>query len=136
MEPIVATPRPLVLLSRGLVRRCPICGSGHLFRHWFVICERCPRCAFKFERVEGHWIGAIAINTVAAFGLMLASIVIGAFLTYPDVPFAPLVTVAVSIAVAVPLLFLPSSRTLWTAIDLWMTPADPLEFVREPDRSA
>ena len=111
-----------------------MCGSGQLFRRWFVICERCPRCGFKFERVEGHWIGAIAINTIAAFGLMLLSIVVGAFLTYPHVPFVPVVTVAVSIAVLVPVLFLPSSRTLWTAIDLWMTPADPLEFVREPDR--
>ena len=113
-----------------------MCGSGELFRRWFVICERCPRCAFKFERVEGHWIGAIAINTIAAFGLMLASIVVGAFLTYPHVPFVPVVTVAVSIAVLVPVLFLPSSRTLWTAIDLWMTPAEPLESVREPDRPA
>lgn len=134
MEPIVATPRPARLLWRGLVRHCPMCGSGGVFRHWFVIRERCPGCAFKFERVEGHWVGAIAVNTIVAFGLMLLAIVVGAALTYPDVPFVPVTAVAVGIALVVPIVFLPSSRTLWTAVDLWMTPADPLEFVREPDR--
>lgn len=133
MEPLVETPKPKVLLWRGFWRRCPMCGSRHVFRRWFIIRERCPRCAFKFERVEGHWIGAIAMNTIVAFGLMLVAIVVGAWVTYPHVPFVPVATVAVGIALIVPVVFLPSSRTLWTAIDLWMTPADPLEFVREPE---
>jgi len=134
VEPLVVTPKPSVLLWRGFWRHCPVCGSGHVFRRWFFIRERCPGCAFKFERVEGHWIGAIAMNTIVAFGLMLTAIVVGAWITYPDVPFLPVASVAVGIALVVPIVFLPSSRTLWTAIDLWMTPADPLEFVREPDR--
>ena len=48
-------------------------------------------------------------------------------------PALPVAVVAVGIALIVPIVFLPSSRTLWTAIDLWMTPADPLEFVRDPE---
>lgn len=105
-----------------------MCGSGHLFRRWFVIAERCPQCGFWFERVEGHWIGAIAINTIAAFGLMLLAIVVGVVTTYPDVPFLPVAIAAVAIALVVPIAFLPSSRTVWTAVDLWMRPAEPEEF--------
>jgi uncharacterized protein (DUF983 family) len=124
-----------VLLLRGLRRHCPLCGSGHLFRRWFVIRERCPRCGFRFERVEGHWIGALAMNTIVAFGLMLLAIVAGIVATYPDVPFLPVAVVAVAIALVVPVVFLPASRTLWTAIDLCMTPAENEEFVRPPGQA-
>jgi uncharacterized protein (DUF983 family) len=124
----VVTPRPATLLWRGLLRHCPLCGSGHLFRRWFLIRDHCPRCGFRFERLEGHWIGALAMNTIVAFGLMLGSIVVGIFLTYPDVPFLPVAVVAVTIALVVPLAFMPASRTLWTAIDLWMRPAEADEF--------
>lgn len=110
-----------------------MCGSNHVFRRGFLIRERCPRCGFKFERVEGHFIGAIAMNTIVAFGLMLVAIVVGIVLTYPDVPFLPVATVAVAIALVVPLAFLPASRTLWTAVDLWMRPAEADEFPVETD---
>lgn len=119
------------MLWRGFNRRCPYCGSGKLFRRGIFIRDRCPRCGLWFERVEGHWIGAIAMNTVVALGLMLIAIVVGIVLTYPDVPFAPVAGVAVTIAVVVPLAFLGSSRTLWTAVDLWMRPPEPDEF--DPD---
>ncbi len=131
MDQPAGTPRPALLLWRGATRRCPLCGSGHLFHRWFFIRERCPRCGFWFERVEGHWIGAIAMNTIVAFGLMLLALVGGIVLTYPDVPFLPLAVSAVGIAVVVPLVFLPASRTLWTAVDLWMRPAEADEFHRE-----
>jgi len=109
-----------------------MCGSGHVFRRGYLIRERCPRCGFWFERVEGHFIGAIAMNTIAAFGLMFSAIVVGIVLTYPDVPFVPVATAAVAIALVIPLAFLPASRTLWTAVDLWMRPAEPDEFDPEP----
>lgn len=121
---------PRVLLWRGFTRRCPHCGSGRLFRRVILIRERCPRCGLWFERVEGHWIGAIAMNTVVSLGLMFLAIVAGIVLTYPHVPFAPVAAVSVGIAVVVPIVFLGPSRTLWTAIDLWMRPPEPDEFDR------
>lgn len=121
---------PRVLLWRGFTRRCPHCGSGGLFRRVILIRERCPRCGLWFERVEGHWIGAIAMNTVVSLGLMFLAIVAGIVLTYPHVPFAPVAAVSVGIAVVVPVVFLGPSRTLWTAVDLWMRPPEPDEFDR------
>lgn len=116
------------LLLRGLVGRCPLCGSGKLFRWWLHMVPDCPRCDLHFERIEGHWIGAIAINTILSFGLMLGVIVATVVATYPDIPAIPLVTAAVAVALVAPLVFQPISRTLWTAIDLAMRPLEPSEI--------
>jgi uncharacterized protein (DUF983 family) len=52
------------MVGRACLRHCPVCGSGHLFRRWFSMVERCPRCALRFERIEGHWTGDLGINTI------------------------------------------------------------------------
>ncbi len=87
----------------------------------------CPRCELHFERIEGHWLGAIGINTVLSFGLLLIALVAGLIVTFPDFPLATLVTINVSVAVFAPLLLWPVSRTLWTAIDIAMRPLQPGE---------
>lgn len=123
-----AAPPPLTttrLLLRGLARRCPVCGGGHLFRRWFTIVENCPRCGFRLERIEGHWIGALGMNTVVSFGAVLLGIVAVFALTYADDSAAPGVAAVVAIAVIVPLAFYPVSKTLWCAIDLAMRPLEP-----------
>ncbi|HZM41533.1 MAG TPA: hypothetical protein VFB94_20590, partial [Acidimicrobiales bacterium] len=73
-------PQPLtipLLLRRGLALRCPLCGSGGLFRHWFTIVERCPRCGFRLERIEGHWLGALGMNTTVSFAAVLVAVIVG-----------------------------------------------------------
>lgn len=30
------------MVLRGLVRRCPRCGGGGVFRRWFTMREHCP----------------------------------------------------------------------------------------------
>jgi len=84
--------------------------------------ERCPNCSLLFERVDGHWIGAIGMNTVAVMGLMLSTLFVVTMVTYPDPVPSALVWVEVSIAAVGPLAFFPSSRTLWSALDLLMRP--------------
>ena len=37
----------------GTTRRCPRCGSGHLFRRYFTMVDDCPRCGLHFEREQG-----------------------------------------------------------------------------------
>lgn len=113
------------LLLRGLARRCPVCGGGHLFRRWFTIVERCPRCGFRLERIEGHWIGALGMNTVVSFGAVLVAVVVAFAATYPSGSVTVAVGVVVAVAVAVPLAFYPVSKTLWSAIDLAMRPLEP-----------
>ena len=122
-------PRPLTvprLLIRGLTRRCPLCGGSGLFRRWFTIADRCPRCAFPLEeRIEGHWLGALGINTIVSFGSLMLTLAIGFVVTYPDIAVGPLLAIAVPEAIIVPLFCYPFSKSLWSAIDLAMRPLEP-----------
>lgn len=116
-------------LGRALLLRCPVCGGGDLFSRWFAMAEHCPTCGFRFHRVEGHWIGSLGMNTIVSFGALLVAVVAGVALTMPDPPLAPLIAVAVGVAVVVPVAFFPWSRTLWSAIDLLMRPLEPDDAV-------
>lgn len=126
--PVQLGVRPSVVLARGLFARCPACGSGHVFHRWFSMAERCPRCALRFERVEGHWIGSLGVNTTVVFGAMLAALLAITLVAYPSVPVALMLTVELVLALAGPLVFFPPSRMLWTAIDLLMRPLRPGEI--------
>ncbi|HET6835539.1 MAG TPA: DUF983 domain-containing protein [Acidimicrobiales bacterium] len=119
--PPLTVPR---LLGRGLALHCPVCGGGRLFRRWFIMEERCPRCGFRLERIEGHWLGALGINTIVTFAAVLIAVVAGFLATYPG-PVAPAVVAVVATAIIVPLAFFPWSKTLWSAIDLAMRPLEP-----------
>lgn len=121
-------PSTTVLLARGATMRCPACGSRGLFRRWVEIVDDCPHCGLHFERIEGHWIGALGINTIVSFGAILVCLVVGLIITLPDGPIVPLIIVTVAVAVIVPLAFFPVSRTLWTGIDIAMRPLDAFEL--------
>ena len=88
--------------------------------------EKCPSCNLLFERVEGHWVGAVGMNTI------FCSSVSGTgdffFVTYPDIPMGGWVFVFAGGYGFVPLLFYPSSKTLWTAIDILMRPLEDEDF--------
>jgi uncharacterized protein (DUF983 family) len=125
-------PRPLTiprLLGRGLVRRCPLCAGTDCFESYFRMRDRCPRCNLALERVEGHWIGALGMNTIVSFGLLFLTLVGGLVATWPDPPAVPLLVACVTVAAVVPVLFFPFSRTLWSAIDLAMRPLEPRDQV-------
>lgn len=127
-----APPPPLTvgrLLRRGLARRCPLCGGGNLFSHWFTIVDRCPRCGFPLERIEGHWLGALGMNTIVTLAALLVVMVVSFVLTYPNGPAVVALAAIVATAVVVPLAFFPVSKTLWSAIDLAMRPLEPEDDV-------
>lgn len=126
VPPALTVPR---LLLRGLARRCPLCGGGHLFRRWFTIVDRCPRCGFPFERIEGHWIGALGINTIVTFAAVMVAVVAAFVATYQDESAWAAVAAIVTTAVVVPIAFYPVSKTLWSAIDLAMRPLEPEDDV-------
>lgn len=121
------------MVARGLLRRCPVCGQGRLFTRWFTLAERCPRCRLRFERIEGHWLGALGLNTIVSFVVLFVVVVVGLTLSHPDYRMAPLLAAATATAVLVPLAFYPSSKTTWTAIDLLMRPLEPGE-AEPPER--
>ncbi len=114
-------------LSWGLILRCPNCGQGGLFRQWLRMVDRCPRCGLHFEREEGYWSGAVAINTVVTELVFFGILAIAVILTWPDPPLAPLLIGALLVNVLFPLFFYPFSKTIWVAIDLCLHPLEERE---------
>jgi uncharacterized protein (DUF983 family) len=113
------------LLRRGVLRRCPLCGVGGVFASWFEVRDRCPRCHFPIRRDEGHWIGAVGINTIVTFGALVVTMFVGFALTWSERRAAPIFISTFLVAAITPLAFYGSSQTLWSAIDLAMRPLEP-----------
>ena len=110
--------RPVTIMLRGIRKRCPRCGGGHLFESWTEMVETCPRCGLVFEQEEGYWVGALVYNmaiTMLVFGIYIAA---GTISTWPDSPVLPLVGIGIVIAIAFPIFFYPYSKTIWVATDL------------------
>jgi uncharacterized protein (DUF983 family) len=105
------------ILWWGCTRRCPRCGAGHLFRRWFTLVPECPRCGLHFEREEGYWTGALAINIAVAGLVFLLVFVPWVALTVPDVPVAAILAVLVPLMIVVPVVAYPWSKTIWMAVD-------------------
>jgi uncharacterized protein (DUF983 family) len=130
---VIATPSKFRLISRGLTRRCAVCGQGGLTEGFLRLREKCPRCGYVFERKAGHFVGAVGMNTIFTFALIAVTLVGGMLLMWPDVEFVPLAAVTVSIAVLVPTFFHPIAKTLWVGIDLIIHPLEPGEAVIEAE---
>jgi uncharacterized protein (DUF983 family) len=77
----------------------------------------CPRCGLRFEREEGYWTGALAMNFVMTGTLFAVVFIALVAVTAPRIPVAPLLAVLVPITVLGPLLGYPISKTLWVAVD-------------------
>jgi len=111
--------RARVLVGRALARRCPNCGAAGIFSGWFTLREHCPNCNVRFEREEGYFLGAYALNLIAAEAIALGialTLIFGTSLREASLLWKEI------IAVAMPLLFFPFSRTLWIALDLILDP--------------
>ena len=113
------------MLARGLLKRCPICGTGNLFTRWFRMKERCPGCQYLFEREEGFFLGAYVINLAIAQGLVILLAIVPLIIRMasdPDASIMPFVLGGLIGAVAAPMFFYPWSKTIWTAFDLMLRP--------------
>ena len=113
------------LLRRGALRRCAVCGTGRLFRAWFSMLPACPGCGLVFRRSPGHWLGSWFLNVLIVQSVLVVGISVLVAVTWPA-RLSPLsIAAVVAVALLVPALAFPFTRTLWTAIDLVMRP---LEF--------
>ncbi len=101
----------------GFTLRCPRCGSGKLFRHYFSLVPDCPRCGLHFEREQGYFAGALAINIMAVGGLITLLLVPTLILTAPDIAVVPIIAVLIPVALLGPVVFYPFSKTIWMAVD-------------------
>ena len=111
------TPTRGRVLWWGSTRRCPRCGQGHLFRRYFTLVPDCPRCGLHFEREQGYFAGALAVNLIVTGGLFAVVFVALVAATVPHVPVLPLLAVLVPIVIVVPIAYYPFSKTVWMAID-------------------
>ena len=116
------------LLFRGLTGRCAVCGLSLLTSRWVRVKGTCPRCQFPIERKEGHFVGGVGMNTIVTFGVVLIGLLIAIAVSAPE-PLQPgrVSLILGTIAVVTTIVFYPVSKTLWSAIDLAMTPLEPGE---------
>ena len=89
--------------------------------------EHCPGCGLRFEREPGYWVGAVVVNTVVIFATFV--VVFGSLTaaTWPDVPWATVLWVTVSLNLVIPVLLYPLSKTIWMALELSWHPLEGAE---------
>jgi uncharacterized protein (DUF983 family) len=117
--PSSGLPRVTALLGRAVKRQCPECGAGGIFTNWFTIKDACPNCGYVFAREGGYFLGAYALNLVAAEFITVALLI--AFLIKTDYHWVVLEAIFIPMAIILPLVFFPYSRMLWMALDLSFT---------------
>jgi uncharacterized protein (DUF983 family) len=105
------------MLGRGVTKRCARCGSGHLFTRWFDIVDDCPQCGLHFEREQGYWAGALAINIGFTAAVFAISLITALAFTIPKVPVAPILAILIPVMIILPIAFYPFSKTIWMAVD-------------------
>ena len=77
----------------------------------------CPSCHLHFEREQGYFAGALAINIIAVGGLFVFVFVGLLIATVPKVPVVPILVVLIPIMLIGPIVFYPFSKTIWVAVD-------------------
>lgn len=107
-----------------MLLRCPRCGSSGILKDWFSLHARCPACGLILGRGEDsdYWLGAYAINLVVAEGLAAVIAITVLWATWPR--HMPAQVTGMVLAVVLPILFFPFSRTLWLAWDLSFRPRE------------
>lgn len=113
-------PGPGLLLRRAVTLHCPYCGGGNIFQGWLTLKERCPRCHSVFEREHGYFVGGYALNLIAAEFLAFGAVLL--LLLSSDLSTLQLQITGVVLALGLPILFFPFSRTIWIALDLYLHP--------------
>lgn len=124
-----------LLVARGLMRRCPRCGDPDVFVNRWQLRDRCPDCGYRFVREPGFRLGAWFLNFMLLQFLLLGmgfGFILWAA-NHPDTSLWPALIVGGAVCVVVPIAFYPTSRTLWAAIDLGMTPLELEEIVDAAD---
>jgi len=116
------------ILIRGLLLRCPNCGKGKLFRRGFTMYEKCPVCGWRYEREEGYWTGAVAVNLVVTELLIaLVAVPLAVALALAQKPITLLIIIGLPLPFILPLLFFRHAKSLWMSIDFMVHPVDPEE---------
>ncbi|HZQ99964.1 MAG TPA: DUF983 domain-containing protein [Chloroflexota bacterium] len=109
-------------LRCAVTQRCPQCRKGPLFKGpWsLTMHERCPVCGLKFDRGNGYFTGAWAINLVVAETIATAiwlPLAVGT-----TMPVDAVTAVGVGASIGLPVVGFRPSRALWIALDRLLNP--------------
>jgi uncharacterized protein (DUF983 family) len=95
-----------------------------MWASWLRMNRRCASCGLAFDRGEpDHWLGAFAINWVAGEGIAAVVAITILVIKWPNA--IPGMIVGIVLAIFMPVLFFPYSRTIWLAFDLHFRPFEP-----------
>jgi uncharacterized protein (DUF983 family) len=94
--------------------------------------DQCPSCGLALERGESSdfWIGAYVFNLVGGELIAFGIPIIWLIKSSPNPPWGRIQVLAIVLAVVMPLLLFPFSRTLWLAWDLSFRPFEPGDIGR------
>jgi len=122
--------RLLKLFARAFRLRCPNCGGGPIFKSWFHLRERCPKCGLALERHENedYFLGGMMLNIIIVELAFVFGLILWGVLAWPNTPWDLFEDVGVPFMIIAPILFYPLSKTLWLAFDLCFRPARPEEL--------
>jgi uncharacterized protein (DUF983 family) len=115
--------RIIVGMARAMLRRCPYCGRGGIFKGWFTLMERCPTCSVTYAYETGYFLGSYAVNIVVTELFAVAAVV--ALLIWSDLSVLQLQAAGVTLAIGLPIFFYPFALLVWVAIDITFHPPDP-----------
>jgi uncharacterized protein (DUF983 family) len=110
-------PTAVTLVRRGLMRRCPVCGNGRMFRSYFAMIERCTSCGSIFWKNEGEWMGPMVMDYTAAGAAALLTWLAASWF---DLSESMQFVLPVAATILVGVIAIPWSRSLWTVF-LYLT---------------
>jgi uncharacterized protein (DUF983 family) len=123
MSQAVTITRFLRLTARGVTLHCPRCGGGSIVKNWWSLKAECPRCAFVLDRGErDFWIGGYAVNLVMAELIVVLIMLAVVIATIPAVPWTFIQWGGAALAILMPVVTFPVSRSLWLAWDYCFRP--------------
>jgi uncharacterized protein (DUF983 family) len=104
----------LSVFKNILLRRCPKCGKGKLFKGLLSMHQKCPHCDMIFEREQGYYTGAMFVNWFFAVFLITP---LWVYMLFSGINFwLSVVLIAIILTLCVPMFF-QFSRTLWLYFD-------------------
>ena len=121
------------MIAHGLRLRCPRCGSGKLYGKPFKMNQHCARCALKFEREQGYFVGAIYINYAATIAVAVPGFFLLDALT--GITIDQQLMLWVPFALLFPLAFFHHSRSLWLVLDHYFNPGNQFFTVSNEKKS-
>lgn len=108
------------VVQRGLSLSCPNCGGRPIFRSWFRLHYRCPRCGLKLARSDGFFLGAMVWNygltVFGCFPVLFALYFLGLFSE------TMLAVLCVTVGLLVPPLIYQFAWSLWLMTYYWALP--------------